>query len=98
MGEDAICIIQDYIDKNLFGPCSSWDKKYFDERSYSQWIANEILLKIKEEPKVPALMLIQEIIDKLDKWSCLKDNELWDRSYLLSTAKETAEDIACLFL
>lgn len=97
MSELAVLMVRQYINENLFAPVITWPKNFFDERSYSRWAAYEIIKLIQAEPNIPVNILIQKFVYKLDNYSCMAD---WrkDVSYMFLTAKDTAEDIGCMFI
>lgn len=100
MHEKAVSIIQDYIDTYLFEPGRNWPEYYFKERSYSRWIANEILERIKKQTSISPIDIIEDFINKLDNWSCV-DDKIWPNvkpEEIFSIARDTAEEIGCLFV
>lgn len=107
MYEKAIVTVQQYIEEHLFKPRSNWPTDEFAKRSYSRWIAEEILERfIAESERLPShisdrerltpIEIIEELVYDLDYYS--------GRSYygrfqnIFNIAKETAIDISMLFL
>lgn len=94
MNEAVILIIESYIREHLFDPASSWPKYYFKERSYSRWVANEILERVKEQKTTPPIIVIEDFIRELDDCSCGNENN----KLIFSIARDAAEDMLNLFL
>ncbi len=107
MYEKAIVTVQQYIEEHLFEPRSNWPTDEFAKRSYSRWVADEILNRfIAESERLPShisnkdrltpIEIIEELVYDLDDYS--------GRSYygrfqnIFNIAKETAIDISMLFL
>lgn len=107
MNEASISVIQKYIDECLFEPRLKWPKYYFTERSYSRWAAYEIQERIIEEAlRLPPHItgreprslvdIIKAFISEMDDLSETSDNKRFQLIFLI--ARDTAEDILCLFL
>ena len=105
--DEAITVIQDYIQETLFEPESDWPKSEFYARCYARWAANEILERlIKEDMKLPSYLtgkkkrrpfdIIKEFIDEMDYYSEI--GECKQSRYIFAIAKNTAIDIILLFL
>lgn len=89
MNEAETMIIMRYIEEYLFEPGINWPKKEFDIRSYSRWVAYEILELIMDNPFISAESLIQGLIIKMIYLSCISDNN----NNAFTIAVDTAEDI-----
>ena len=94
MNEAVILILQDYITEHLFEPAANWPKYYFLERSYSRWVANEIIERIKAQPSKAPIIVIEDFILELD--DCCDRNQ--NSKTLFSIARDAAEEIIRLFL
>jgi hypothetical protein len=94
MNEAVILILQDYISEHLFEPGPNWPSYYFAERSYSRWVANEIIERVKAQPLTAPIIVIEDFIRELD--NCYSANE--QNEMLFSIARDAAEDIISLFL
>lgn len=94
MNEAVILIIQDYITEHLFEPGPNWPRYYFEERSYSRWVANEIIERIKAQPSTSPMIVIEDFIRELDNCYCASEHH----EVLFSIARDAAEEIIRLFL
>ena len=92
----AIDIVQGYYDEYLFEPGKKWPIDEFELRTYGRWIATEIIRALKADPMTPPLMIIEEIVDKMKKFCYVTEDT--EQSLMFAIAKNTAEDIARLFL
>src|SRR5574344_1779610 len=92
----AIDIVQEYYDECLFEPGKKWPIDEFELRTYGRWIATEIILALKADPMTPPLMIIEEIVNKMKKFCYVPEDT--KQSLMFAIAKDTAEDIARLFL
>lgn len=107
MYDIAITSIQRYMDEHLFEPGYNWPSDEFIKRSYSRWIADEIIDRIIfESNKLPQhisglerltpLEIINEMVDDLDY--CSGKSYYGRFQNIFNVAKETAIDISMLFL
>lgn len=97
MKEAIVSALQEYIDEYLFEPGKNWPKEEFNRRSYSRWAANEIMERLLREMDIrDPLDIIEEFSDEMDR--CLDLSENRDIYFIFIVAKETADDIAFLFL
>ena len=92
----AIDIVQEYYDECLFEPGKKWPIDEFELRTYGRWVATEIIRALKADPMTPPLMIIEEIVDKMEKFCYVTEDT--EQSLMFAIAKDTAEDIARLFL
>ena len=92
----AIDIVQEYYDECLFEPGKKWPIDEFELRTYGRWVATEILRALKADPMTPPLLIIEEIVDKMEKFCYVTADT--EQSLMFAIAKDTAEDIARLFL
>lgn len=104
--ERAMLIIRDYIFdlgfKEGSQPKSSGcriqriptKRRYFDQKSYSNWAANEILLYVQNHSDMSPIEAIEEFAKKVDRYSVKNPNT----SYIFSVAYDTAMDILDIFL
>lgn len=88
-------VIEEYISEYLFPPCFNWPEEEFKRRTYSRWAATEILERIRIDDRDP-LDVIEEFSNEMDRYFELSDG--YDNYYIFIVAKETADDIAYLFL
>lgn len=96
MNEVVTTIIQEYIDKYLFEPASTWPKHEFNLRTYSRWAANELLERVKNRKSESPIDTIGEFIDEMDNYSEVGDDKY--TRLIFAIARETAEEIALLFV
>jgi len=94
--EKAIQMIKEYMDESLFEPGKKWPTAEFELRTYSRWITNEILDAVRIRKNTPPLVIIEEIVEKMDRFSYMTEDT--EQSLLFAIAKDTAEDISRLFL
>ena len=92
----AIDIVQEYYNECLFEPGKKWPIDEFELRTYGRWVATEIIRALKADPMTPPLMIIEEIVDKMEKFCYVTEDT--EQSLMFAIAKDTAEDIARLFL
>ena len=96
MHETAIAVIVEHFEENLFAPAKNWPDKWFTQRSYERWAAGEILTLVMNNPKTPAITIIESfMIQMLIFSSKAKDTK---GPTIFAIAKETAEDILLLFV
>lgn len=97
MKEEAIAIIQDYMNQCLFEPNLDWPGYEFDYRIYSRWAANEILDRISSCRKgLDPIIIIGQFMDEMDDYSEMSDDR--NQQFIFIVARETAEDIGLLFV
>lgn len=97
MKEVAVSVIQEYIDEYLFEPSITWPDSEFNRRSYSRWAAEEILSRVIQEPSNrDPLDIIEEFANEMDRYLDYSDDKAI--YFIFIVAKETAEDVAFLFL
>lgn len=104
--ERAILIIQDYIlDRGFKSDSLSKylgcrvrripiKRKYFDQKSYSNWAAHEVLLYVQNHSDMSPIEAIEEFAKKVDRYSVKNPNT----SYIFSVAYDIAMDILDIFL
>lgn len=85
--EILFSIIEYVADLNM--PKNHWNKELFEQRCYSIWAAKELYYELAKNDDKPAETVIEEFIDRMDKYSC-KNIET---SFMFSVAKDTALDI-----
>lgn len=85
----AIQVIQDYIKRLKHQPKELWLSTEFEQQSYSKWVANDILGRLKRERSIPPLQLLEEYRERMDEYSCCNSKN----SFMFSVAHDTAEDI-----
>lgn len=96
MNELEIMIVLRYIEEYLFEPEKTWPEAIFEERTYSRWAAYEIVHRLTDYPFDPPDEIVEAFILELLKYSYISKNQ--EASKMFSIAKDTAEDILCLFL
>ena len=62
-----VSAIMEFMD-DLDEPQIGWPKWAFDKASYSRWAASEILELLENNPSVPAEILINQFIKKMDRF------------------------------
>lgn len=87
MDDKAVEIIREYV--RQLDNMGSWQKRNFQQMSYSRFIANEILKKVLCTPSMTSIAILDVYIKKLDRWSCVSA----DSSWMFSTMRDTAMDI-----
>jgi|GEM_PF-5348644 len=82
MNDSAVRSVKVYLRQHLFSPQRNWPKYYFDERSYSQWAAYEIIERLEHSEKDP-YKIIQSFISEMDNFSGVKEGivtqEIFDK-------------------
>lgn len=91
----SVDAIEEYISEYLFPPCDNWPNDEFRRRSYSRWAACEILERVRNDNRDP-LDVIEEFSDEMDQYFELSDES--QDYYIFIVARETADEIAYLFL
>lgn len=62
MDETAVRFVIQYIDDQLFLPSIKWPKEQLEERLYSRWAANELLMRlINNNPRHILSIIIVEM-------------------------------------
>ena len=89
--ELAVKSIMNYMQDSLFEPQACWSKYYFEHRAYSQWAASEILELVMDHPLTPPDEVVYEFILKMVIYSEVTESK--EKSFIFSTARDTAEDI-----
>lgn len=104
--ERALLIIRDYILDLGFKEGSQFNdsgcrvrripikRKYFDQKSYSNWAANEVLLYVQKHSDMSPIEAIEEFAKKVDRYSVKNPNT----SYIFSVAYDVAMDILDVFI
>ncbi len=95
MNEEAVMIIHDYINKNLFAPAGDWPEYQFEKRSYEIWAANEILNRIIETPELDPLLAILYFRYQMTTLAGIREDS--DAEFIFITARDIADKIMLLF-
>jgi len=90
MNESAAEAAKVYLKRHLFPPQKNWPKYYFEERSYSQWAAKEIIERIVSSEKDP-YEIIRSFINEMDNLSGVKEGTRSE--FIFATARDTAKTI-----
>lgn len=91
MYDEAITIINEYIDKYLFSPSFSWPKYEFEKRSYQQWAAYEIYDRIMDHSFEDPITVIENFMSEMSIYACYEKTK--HRNVIFQFAVETAEDL-----
>lgn len=94
MNKETIFVLQEYLADHDKPGRYSWRKEYFEQYSYSRWAVKELIRRIQIKKKVPPILVIEDFIREMDKYSCMRSSS----SFMFSVAKDTAEDIYDIFL
>lgn len=92
----AEILIKEFKEEYLFPPRRNWPKNEFYKRSYERWTADEIQRRLKENPNVGVINVIQRFLEELYHFDDITDS--WTTSRIFRTAIETSRDILKLFL
>lgn len=96
MNELEITMILEYIEEHLPELENTFDKNKFKERSYSRWVAYEIVQRLSDFPFDPPEVIIESFIIELLGYSHMCQN---DKAANMFTAMiSAADDILCLVL
>lgn len=94
MVDPAAYILQEYVNDCLFEPSNDWPAIEFKRRTYSRWAADEITKRLNEDHD--PISILEQFIDEMDDYSEVTDDK--ETQFIFTVAKETAEDIALLFV
>lgn len=89
--DSAVMAIVSYMEECLFEPQACWPKYHFEQRAYSRWAASEILELVMDHPLTPPDEVVYEFILKMVIYSEVTESK--EKSFIFSTARDTAEDI-----
>jgi len=90
MGRDYILsVIREYAFERWAEPERPLSRENFIQRSYRQWAINEIVWNLKMCPDKPSLVVIEEFMDKMERFS--RRNR--KAGVIFSTAFDVAADI-----
>ena len=96
MNEIAIQEVKLYIEECLFEPRYNWPADIFEERSYSRWAAFEIIQRLMDQPFVSPILIIEGFMYEMASRSHIEED--LSKDHMFQIARDTAEDILCLFL
>lgn len=71
-----------------------WTKDERRQASYSKWAAEEAIRKMRDNPKTPPLIILEDFKEELDEYSCKNTYT----SFIFSVAKDTIQWIIDLLL
>ena len=83
--EAAMC----YLERLENQPMGYWRSSEFAQLSYAKTAAREVVDLLKNDDSKPPLVIIEEYVDKMNKYACLNK----ERSIMFSVAADTAEDM-----
>lgn len=89
----AIDVIEEFIDENLFEPNRHWPKNEFDRKSCERWAAKEIISRINKSNKAPAAV-VYIFMKEMEKYSMMDIDR--DNAYMFKIASEIAEEIGSI--
>ena len=104
---EAVSIVQKYIDNYLFPPKSDWPTEEFLIRSTSRWAADEILSRfLYETTRLPYYitgreeitpdMIIKGFIEEVDYYAHTANSISAD--FMFTVARDTAKDILTFYM
>ena len=93
MDSRAVSILKGYI-TDMPEANRKCKKHIFLQRTYSRWAAEEILECIQENESTPAIIVVENFRDRMNRYSLLTSNS----SYIFSVAYDIATDILDIFL
>lgn len=96
INEEAVIKIMNYIYSHCFEPDVKFPTAWFDQMSYSNWAAYEILELVMDHPLDDPSLLIDEFIIKMELFTLVGGP--FEKGIIFSIAKDTAEDIQLLFI
>lgn len=94
MRDPLVTVLQEYVNDCLFEPSNTWPEIEFARRTYSRWAADEIANRLNENHD--PIAILEQFIDEMDDYSEVTDDK--ETQFIFTVAKETAEDIALLFV
>ena len=93
--EQAISLVQECLNENLFEPSYFWPDQSFEERSYSRWAACEIWERLLDRPREDPDLIVANFMFEMALFANSTDDSTKKR--IFSIARDTAEDILTLF-
>lgn len=96
MNQLEITMILEYIEEHLPELENTFDKDKFKDRSYSRWVAYEIVQRLSDFPFDPPEVIIENFIIELLGYSHTCTNDQADEMF--KTMISAADDILCLVL
>ena len=91
MNEQAIFTITNYMNDRLFEPQSNWPTYIFEERSYSRWVAQEIIQRLMDRPYESPESVIEDFMLRSDIYATYKDGSRLGRIFAI--AANVSDDI-----
>ncbi len=92
---DAIETIRQYKDRYLFLPKANWPEYWFNDRVYARWAAEEIMRRIRQNPKLSPKKIITHFIEQMDEFALLAEKH--EKDYIFVIARDEAKNILTLF-
>lgn len=86
-----ILIIQRYLKYYLVEQKRSWPEAEFRHTAYARWACQELINKINDDPKTPAIFIIEKFKDDMDRYSEMGTNP--KKNIIFSIARETTKDL-----
>ena len=86
MREKIIADIQQYIRDLDKRQIYDYRSLAFEQRSYSQFAADELLRLLENDNSTPPIMIIEDFVAKMDKYACMSTSN----SFIFSVAYDTA--------
>ena len=71
-----------------------FDRMWKKQVSYAKWTCYELLILLKKEKNKPSVLIVEEFIHKMDKYSTMNPKN----SFIFSVAKDTAENFLDMLL
>ena len=97
--DEAISVVQDYIhslESEILRSkivrkrgCIKEKRSYFDQRSNAVWAAYETLNYVKNHPKKPPMIAVEDFMKKMDQYACFNSKT----SMIFSVGYDIAVDI-----
>lgn len=91
MNDVEIQSICDYLEECLFEPNIDWPPEQFAERSYSRWAVNEILDRIRSNPKIPVVNTVEVFMAEMTYFAYVSPGV--SAREMFASAADTAADI-----
>ncbi|MDO5397811.1 MAG: hypothetical protein Q4G33_07755 [bacterium] len=95
MNENAVTVIRNYVNENLFIPARNWSDYEFKRRSYERWAAHEIIKRVDKTPEKEPFFIILYFRYQMDALSSIREDS--DAEFIFITARDTADEILELF-
>lgn len=89
MYDYIVSAVESDILERWFEPPGHWPNYWFDKQAYSRWASYEILKLLKNGGDKRPTKIVEEFVDKMDNYYCVRD----DTRKMFEIARSAAEDI-----